>query len=117
MYATLRMPGWDNEIDIQKTIQLVRAQRSGMVQTEVCLHLSLSLSLSLDMYACIWSISSPLCDSSVILLICAATVQVCVPGNSCICGVPASIDGSGELTSSCESIDPPTYTHTHTHTG
>lgn len=29
------MPGWDNEIDIQKTIQLVRAQRSGMVQTEV----------------------------------------------------------------------------------
>lgn len=26
--------GWDNEIDIQKTIQLVRAQRSGMVQTE-----------------------------------------------------------------------------------
>ena len=27
--------GWDNEIDIQKTIQLVRAQRSGMVQTEV----------------------------------------------------------------------------------
>ena len=27
--------GWDNEIDIQKTIQLVRAQRAGMVQTEV----------------------------------------------------------------------------------
>lgn len=27
--------GWDDEIDIQKTIQLVRAQRSGMVQTEV----------------------------------------------------------------------------------
>lgn len=26
--------GWDNEIDIQRTIQLVRAQRSGMVQTE-----------------------------------------------------------------------------------
>lgn len=28
------MSGWDNEIDIQRTIQLVRAQRSGMVQTE-----------------------------------------------------------------------------------
>ncbi len=28
------MQGWDNEIDIQRTIQLVRAQRSGMVQTE-----------------------------------------------------------------------------------
>ena len=27
--------GWDNEIDIHKTIQLVRAQRSGMVQTKV----------------------------------------------------------------------------------
>ncbi len=27
--------GWESEIDIQKTIQLVRAQRSGMVQTEV----------------------------------------------------------------------------------
>lgn len=27
--------GWDNEIDIQKTIQLVRAQRTSMVQTEV----------------------------------------------------------------------------------
>lgn len=30
----LATPGWDNEIDIQRTIQLVRAQRSGMVQTE-----------------------------------------------------------------------------------
>ena len=29
------LTGWDNEIDIQKTIQLVRVQRSGMVQTEV----------------------------------------------------------------------------------
>ena len=29
------LSGWDSEIDIQKTIQLVRAQRSGMVQTEV----------------------------------------------------------------------------------
>ena len=29
--------GWDTEIDIQKSIQLVRAQRSGMVQTEVSL--------------------------------------------------------------------------------
>ena len=28
------LAGWDNEIDIQRTIQLVRAQRSGMVQTE-----------------------------------------------------------------------------------
>ena len=27
--------GFDNEIDIQKSIMLVRAQRSGMVQTEV----------------------------------------------------------------------------------
>lgn len=27
-------PGLDCEIDIQKTIQMVRAQRSGMVQTE-----------------------------------------------------------------------------------
>ena len=26
--------GWDNEVDLQRTIQLVRAQRSGMVQTE-----------------------------------------------------------------------------------
>ncbi len=26
--------GWDTEIDIQRSIQLVRAQRSGMVQTE-----------------------------------------------------------------------------------
>ena len=29
------LTGWDNEIDIQKTIQLMRAQRPGMVQTEV----------------------------------------------------------------------------------
>ena len=28
------MTGLDTEIDIQKTIQMVRAQRSGMVQTE-----------------------------------------------------------------------------------
>ena len=27
--------GWHHEIDIQKTIQLVRTQRSSMVQTEV----------------------------------------------------------------------------------
>ncbi len=26
--------GWDEEIDIQKTILIIRAQRSGMVQTE-----------------------------------------------------------------------------------
>ena len=35
LFPPLFPPGWDNEIDIQKTIQLVRAQRSGMVQTEV----------------------------------------------------------------------------------
>ena len=29
------LSGWDSEIDIQKSIQLVRSQRSGMVQTEV----------------------------------------------------------------------------------
>jgi len=28
--------GLDCEIDISKSIQIVRAQRSGMVQTEVC---------------------------------------------------------------------------------
>jgi len=31
----IAIPGFDNEIDIQKSIMLVRAQRSGMVQTEV----------------------------------------------------------------------------------
>ena len=30
------LAGWDEEIDIQKTILIIRAQRSGMVQTEVC---------------------------------------------------------------------------------
>ena len=35
MCITNVSPGFDNEIDIQKSIMLVRAQRSGMVQTEV----------------------------------------------------------------------------------
>lgn len=86
MYALLCMPGWDNEIDIQKTIQLVRAQRSGMVQTEVCLSVCVFLVQSLTM----------------VLLMCTATVQVCVPGNSCVCGVPASADGSGKFIIGCE---------------
>jgi tyrosine-protein phosphatase non-receptor type 11 len=34
LISLINFQGWDNEIDIQKTIQLVRAQRSGMVQTE-----------------------------------------------------------------------------------
>ena len=29
------LTGWDKEIDIQRTIKLVRTQRPGMVQTEV----------------------------------------------------------------------------------
>ena len=33
--TTTNLLGFDNEIDIQKSIMLVRAQRSGMVQTEV----------------------------------------------------------------------------------
>lgn len=31
---SIECSGWDEEIDIQKSVQLVRAQRSGMVQTE-----------------------------------------------------------------------------------
>lgn len=34
LISLINYQGWDDEIDIQKTIQLVRAQRSGMVQTE-----------------------------------------------------------------------------------
>ena len=29
------LTGWDKEIDIHKTVQLLRTQRPGMVQTEV----------------------------------------------------------------------------------
>jgi len=37
-YVSDNPSGFDNEIDIQKSIMLVRAQRSGMVQTEVSLY-------------------------------------------------------------------------------
>ena len=69
--------GWDSEIDIQKTIQLVRAQRSGMVQTEVrffffqCYFLcgdymfpltnSNSISLSTWLSSTMWSLSRLWC--------------------------------------------------------
>ena len=87
MYAALCMPGWDNEIDIQKTIQLVRAQRSGMVQTEVCLSISYTLIVVRTLM--------------VTLLMYAATVQVCVPVNSQLCGGSTGSDGSGESTAAC----------------
>ena len=34
VHVLVAFPGWDTDIDIQRSIQLVRAQRSGMVQTE-----------------------------------------------------------------------------------
>lgn len=74
------LAGWDNEIDIQKTIQLVRAQRSGMVQTEV----------------------RTMFTHTIIAQCCylfefVATIQVCVSGYSGTCGSPAGTLECGEL--------------------
>ena len=43
------MLGLEADVDIQRSIQLVRAQRSGMVQTEVWVFVSTSLSLLLSL--------------------------------------------------------------------
>ena len=54
------MLGLEADVDIQRSIQLVRAQRSGMVQTEVWvfvstyLSLPLSLSLHYDSVLCVY---------------------------------------------------------------
>lgn len=73
------LAGWDNEIDIQKTIQLVRAQRSGMVQTEVRTVFTCTIIAQLLF---VWIL---------------ATIQVCVSGYSGPCGGPAGALECGEL--------------------